>query len=162
MSARWTVGLLLCLFGSVSRWSRAEAPESAPSGLEFVFGDDFESGDLTAWDSATGDPPGTSLPPDPANVAPPHDPTIAVDIFEANRFLWEAAEPIQVGVLPGALEPKRVSFVRGRALQSDGTPLRGVRVHVFGEPQLGFTFSRADGVYDITVNGGGGVVLTYE
>lgn len=144
-----------------SAWEVALPPAhgEARIGLELIFSDGFESGLLVEWDSATGDPPGTSLPPDPAVIATPLDPTVAVDIYAANEFLWTAPEPVQVGVFPGAIEARRISLVRGRVLQSDGSPLRGVRVAVDDGPQFGFTYSRADGIFDLAVNGGGRVAL---
>ena len=162
MSNAWEKVCLQVLLsvGVLCSGAGAASPETG-SGADLIFAENFESGDLTGWGGATGDPPGTSLPPDPATIAPPYNPTVAVDLFESNEFLWQAAEPVQVGVTPGSLERERVSFLRGRVLRSDGTPLRGAHIRVFGEPQLGFTFSRPDGLFDIAVNGGGNVVLTY-
>lgn len=139
-----------------------ERAERNPEDLVLVFADGFESGNLTEWDSATGEPPGTSLPPDPSTIAPPLDPTIAFDPYGANTFLWTASEPVQSGVSPDAIDPNRISLLRGRVLKVDGSPLRGVRVTVHGDPDSGFTFSRADGVFDLAVNGGGIVTLHYE
>ena len=154
--------LLVCLGLGLVLSSAYAMTGEAEQGADLIFAEDFESGDLTGWGSATGDPPGTSLPPDPATIAPLYDATVAIDLLEANEFLWEATEPVQVGVTPGALAADRVSFLRGRVLSSDGMPLRGVHVWAFGEPQLGFTFSRADGFFDFAVNGGGNVILTFE
>lgn len=147
-----------------SAWEIVQPPAhgGVRLGLELIFSDGFESGLLIEWDSATGDPPGTSLPPDPAVIATPLDPTVAVDIYAANEFLWTAPEPVQVGVLPNAIEARRISLLRGRVLQRDGSPLRGVRVTVHDGPQFGFTYSRADGVFDLAVNGGGRVALRLE
>lgn len=153
--------------GSVIGTAAWEAPrppayDEVGLGLDVIFSDGFESGLLIEWDSATGDPPGTSLPPDPAIIATALDPTVAVDIYAANEFIWRAPEPVQVGVIPGAIEARRISLLRGRVLESDGSPLRGVRVTVHDGPQLGSTFSRADGVFDLAVNGGGRVALRLE
>ena len=85
----------------------SERAERNPEDLVLVFADGFESGNLTEWDSATGEPPGTSLPPDPSTIAPPLDPTIAFDPYAANTFLWTASDPVQSGVTPGAIDPSR-------------------------------------------------------
>ncbi len=159
---RGYVGALSLVLSWVSSLTFAQTRPAALGGLELIFSDGFESGNLTEWDQAVGEPPGSSLPPDPAVIAQPYDATVAANIFKANRFLWEASDPVQVNVVPGSIDSKRASFLRGRVLQGDGSPLRGVVVRVFEEPQFGFTYSRADGVFDLAVNGGGAVNLKFE
>ncbi len=164
MLRRYKIALLLTfglLCAGLSYASTPLAPHQAEL-LDLIFADGFESGNLTEWDNATGDPPGTSLPPDPSTIAPAIDPTVAFDPYAANTFLWTAAEPVQVGVEPNAIDPRRISLLRGRVLERGGAPLRGVRVTVHGDSDLGFTYSRADGVFDIVANGGGLVKLVYE
>ncbi|MBP9825667.1 MAG: hypothetical protein KBF21_15675, partial [Thermoanaerobaculia bacterium] len=160
MRSRLTVTLLALAFGLAAA-AEGEAGSPVRAGLELVFADGFESGNLTEWDQAVGEPPGTALPPDPGVIATPYDPTVAADVFEANRFLWEASDPVQIGVVPGAIEARLASFLRGRVLGIDGSALRGVRISAFEEPQLGFTYSRADGVFDLAVNGGGAIILVF-
>ncbi len=101
------------------------------------------------------------LPPDPADVAPPNDRTVATNHASSVRFLWEGPSPIQTDVVAGAIDDARVSVVRGRVLDRDGEPLPGVRIEVLNQPDLGRTLSRLDGVFDLAVNGGGTVTLTY-
>lgn len=118
------------------------------------------------WDLAVyaniDTPPDTELPPDPATVAPAFDPTVAPDIAAATEFLYTGARPIQTGVEPGAIDPRRVAVLRGRVLDREGAPLPGARVTVLGHTELGSTLSRADGLFDLAVNGGGPVTLAYE
>ena len=109
--------------------------------------------------------PGSSddgLPPDPATVAPPLDRTVATDIASATAFLYSGDQPIQTGVAPGVIDPKRTAVLRGRILDRNGFPLPGARIKVLDHEELGSTLSRADGAYDLAVNGGGTLTLTFE
>ncbi len=102
----------------------------------------------------------SSLPPDPAAVAPPLDRTAAVTVGAASEFLYTGDHPIQEGVAPGSIDPVRAAVVRGRVLDRRGDPLAGVEVKVLGHPEWGRTLTRQDGMYDLAVNGGG--VLNLE
>ncbi|HEX6940998.1 MAG TPA: carboxypeptidase regulatory-like domain-containing protein, partial [Longimicrobiales bacterium] len=102
------------------------------------------------------------LPPDPADVAPPLDPTVATNIATATAFLYSGDDPIQTGVAPGTIEPVRAAVVRGRVVTREGEPLPGVTVTVHGHPEYGQTLSRRDGWYDLAVNGGGPLTLHFE
>jgi RHS repeat-associated protein len=106
-------------------------------------------------------PPDPS-PPDPATVAPPQDPTIASDIADGTAFLYTGSRPVQTGVAAGTIDPKRVAILRGRVISREGEPLAGARVSISGHPELGSTLSRADGMYDLAVNGGGTLILQLE
>jgi RHS repeat-associated protein len=99
------------------------------------------------------------LPPDPATVAPPLDPTVATNMAAASSFLYTGANPIQRDVAVGAVDPVRVSVLRGRIIDRDGNPLPGARIEIKDHPELGHTLSRADGMYDLAVNGGGQVTV---
>jgi RHS repeat-associated protein len=102
------------------------------------------------------------LPPDPTTVAPQLDPTVATTLGSATAFLYSGSNPIQTGVAPGTIHPVRVSVLRGRVLTREGKPLPGVKVTVKDHPELGQTLSRADGAYDLAVNGGALLTLNYE
>lgn len=105
--------------------------------------------------------PEQRLPPDPVDVAPPIDPTEATTIGKATRFLYTGPNPIQRGVAPGTISPVRAAVLRGRVLDRAGAPLAGVQVTVLNHPEFGFTLSRADGMFDMAVNGGGTLVVNY-
>lgn len=105
---------------------------------------------------------GEPLPPDPSIVAPSLDQTIGTTTYEATRFLYEGASRIQTGVVAGAIEPQRVSVLRGRVVGRDGMAIGGVKVQVAGESQLGSTLTRADGAFDFAFNGGGAAVVQFE
>ncbi|WP_158299421.1 carboxypeptidase regulatory-like domain-containing protein [Paenibacillus antri] len=106
-------------------------------------------------------PPSTD-PTDPGDVAP-EIPVDGSGTFASNNsFLFEGPQPIQIGVVPGAIEPERMSVLRGRALDDQGAPLAGVAISVLGYEELGRTLTRADGGFDLAVNGGGTVTVQYE
>lgn len=106
--------------------------------------------------------PDTGLPPNPATVAPPLPSTVAAGTFETTRFLYAGANPVQTGVAGGAIAPEQAAALRGLVVDQADQPLSGVRVSVLGRPEFGQTLSRADGVYDLAVNGGGWVTLAFE
>src|SRR5690606_29273921 len=107
----------------------------------------------------TGLPSGP--PPDPAVLAPPTDSTVVAELPASVRFLYEGDDRIQYGVAPGTIEPERVAVVRGRVLDRDGAPLAGVRISVLAHPELGATRTRADGMFDLAVNGGGNLTIEF-
>jgi len=99
----------------------------------------------------------------PGLVAPPVDPTIASDVYASTAFLYSGADPIQVGVAPGTIDAIRAGVVRGAVFAADGiTPLPGVTVAIAGHPELGHTQTRADGMFDLAVNAGSTLSVTYE
>lgn len=103
-----------------------------------------------------------TLPPDPAKVATRIDPSKPTTVYDATRFLYEGPDPIQTDVAPGVIEDKRVAVLRGKVLGRSGEPLSGVTVRAHGHPEYGTTMTRADGQFDLAVNGGGTVTLAYE
>ena len=105
---------------------------------------------------------GGNLPPDPSLVATPLDPTSITPFLDGTRFLYTGTNPIQSGVAQGTIEVNRVAVVRGRTLMRDGSVLTGVRVEILDHPEFGFTVSRADGGYDLAVNGGGPLTLRFS
>lgn len=106
--------------------------------------------------------PASNLPPDPSTVAPPIDRSMATDFASATSFLYTGTNPIQTGVAAGTIQPLRVAVVRGKVLGRDGKPLGGVKIVVLGHPEFGQTLSRADGAFDLAVNGGGQLTVAYS
>lgn len=102
------------------------------------------------------------LPPDPAQIAPPLDPTAATPLWEASRFLYSGANPIQTGADPSKFDTLHLAVVRGQVLDRSNQPLSGVIVTVQGHPEFGQTQSRLDGWFDLAVNGGGIVTFNYQ
>jgi hypothetical protein len=103
-----------------------------------------------------------SMPPDPVLSAPPSDSTIASDLARDTAFLYTGADPIQSGVAPDTIQPQRVAILRGRVITRDGEPLAGVQISILGHDEYGRTASRADGAFDLAVNGGGRLSVDYQ
>jgi RHS repeat-associated protein len=102
------------------------------------------------------------LPADPAAVASALDPTVVTDFSAATAFLYAAGNPIQTGVTNGAIEARRAAVLRGKVAGRDGLPLAGVTISALGHPECGRTLTRADGVFDLAINGGGQITVHYE
>lgn len=100
-------------------------------------------------------------PADPQTIAPALDHTVAGDIFEDTRFLYENGQ-VQQGLLPEVVDRMRVSVLRGRVVDEAGAGLPGVEISLLNHPELGWTLSREDGRYDLVVNGGGVLTLLFQ
>jgi RHS repeat-associated protein len=94
-------------------------------------------------------------------VAPPVDPTVATTIGAATSFLYTGSNPIQTGVAPDAINPIRAAVLRGQVHDRDGQPVPGVTITVLSHPEFGTTTTRADGMLDMAVNGGGYLTVNY-
>ena len=90
------------------------------------------------------------------------DPTVASDVFAGSSFLYAGANPIQTGVVPGTIKLEFAALINGKVTTPDGAPLPAVKVTVLSHPEFGRTFTRADGRYDLVVNGGTLLTLRYE
>ena len=101
-------------------------------------------------------------PTDPGDLAPELDPTVAMPAASATAFLYTGPNAVQTDVDPGTIEPARAAVLRGRVLKRDNTPLAGVMITVLDHPELGRTHSRADGMFDLAVNGGGPLVVKLD
>jgi len=108
---------------------------------------------------------GSTLVEDPLDPPPgvsALDRTVPTDFYEATRFLYEGANATQSGVTPGTMNPLRVAVLRGRVRDRVGEPLGGLTVTVLNHEEYGQTTTRADGGFDLAVNGGGSVVLRFQ
>ena len=106
--------------------------------------------------------PDAELPPNPETVAPPVDQTVATTVAESTKFLYTGPNAVQTGVAEGTIEAKRAAVVRGKVLDKANNPLSGVTVVVKDHPEFGQTLSRADGQFDLAVNGGGYLTVDYR
>ncbi len=95
-------------------------------------------------------------------VAPALDETVVTTMISATTFLYTGDDPLQTGVTPGTLEAERVAVLRGKVSERDGSPLPDVTITVHGHPEFGQTLTRADGAFDMAVNGGGQLIVQYE
>jgi len=93
-------------------------------------------------------------PIEPPPDVPEVDPTEPRDFSESVEFLYDGDTPVQTGVDPATMEDHRVAVLRGRVLDVTGAGLPDVVVDVLGRPEYGSTLTRADGGYDLAVNGG--------
>jgi RHS repeat-associated protein len=93
---------------------------------------------------------------------PPISPTVATTVFAATEFLYTGDNPIQTGVEPETIGPKRVAVLCGNAMTRDNEPLSGVTITVLNHPEYGQTQSQGNGTFDMAVNGGGYLTVNYE
>jgi len=127
-------------------------------------GDTFSDGDEVSDGSDPlddTDTPAGVIPPDPVTIAPVIDPTVVSTMDKVTEFLYSGPDPVQTGVPPGTMDPLRVGVIRGRVLDRNNSPLPAVNITVAGHPEYGQTLSRADGMFDLAVNGGGLFTLNY-
>jgi hypothetical protein len=129
----------------------------APDGSTCDDGDACTVGETCQAGSCVAQSP--SCPPDPVLVAPPLDNTTPTDFADLTDFLFQGPDPIQQGVEEGALVPERRALLRGQVRDREGAPVAGAEVTIVEHPELGLTFSRVDGRYDLAVNGGGPVTV---
>ena len=105
---------------------------------------------------------GVTLPPDPKTVAPPNDPTVIATVYHSTQFLYSGSNPIQTGVAPNTIVAKRAAVIRGKVTDRANHPLPGVKITVHYHDEFGQTLTRADGEFDMAVNGGGVLIADYE
>lgn len=105
--------------------------------------------------------PGDDTPPDPREVAPPLDLTVATLPAVSTAFLYSGTDPVQFEVDARSIVPSRATILRGTVLSPDGSPLAGVRISILSHPEYGYTRTRNDGVFDLVVNGGGEITVNY-
>ena len=81
---------------------------------------------------------------------------------DSAAFLYQGSNAVQQGVDPDTIDEQQVAVLRGRVLARNGAPLEGVTVKILDHPELGSTQTRSGGLYDMAVNGGGALTLTFE
>ncbi|MBU6469671.1 MAG: hypothetical protein KGQ68_03140, partial [Gammaproteobacteria bacterium] len=126
--------------------------------------DKLQISEKDLWGNVTTDPNPiavSNLPPDPASVATPLNTTGLTTFINANSFLYSGGAPIQTGVAPGTIVAQRAAVIRGMVSDINGNPLPGVTISIQDHPELGQTLSRADGMFDLAVNGGGLLTVDY-
>ena len=102
------------------------------------------------------------LPPDPASIAPSLEAAVGfVPPMDRFAFLFEGSPAIQTGVTRATFDPVLLGVVRGRVLNRDNQPIAGVQVTIAQHPEFGQTLTRADGQFDLVVNGGANLTLNY-
>jgi RHS repeat-associated protein len=79
----------------------------------------------------------------------------------ATAFLYSGANPIQTGVAPNTITATRAAVIRGKVLDQTKAALPGVTITILNHPEFGQTLSRADGMFDLAINGGGPLTINY-
>ena len=105
---------------------------------------------------------GEVIPPDPSTTAPPLDRSVVTDLSTATDFLYSGPDAVQTDMAPGIIDAEHVVVLRGRVITRDREPLPGVAISILARPEFGTTLSRADGAFDLVVNGGGVLVIDYQ
>ncbi|MBE2232838.1 MAG: hypothetical protein IAE85_05030, partial [Anaerolinea sp.] len=96
------------------------------------------------------------------DVAPPLNPSQFTSLLDATSFLYTGDDPIQTGVVSGTIQAGQVAVLRGKVTERSGAALPGVRISILGHGEFGQTLTRADGMFDLAVNGGGHLTVRYE
>ena len=97
--------------GPISSASNATVPAGNVTSQSPTAGTSAAQGSAVSLVVSTG-PSTAGLPPDPADVAPPLDRTVATNVAAATAFLYTGANPIQTGVAPGTIVLHRAAVVR--------------------------------------------------
>ncbi|WP_367154822.1 RHS repeat-associated core domain-containing protein [Methylomonas sp. HYX-M1] len=105
--------------------------------------------------------PDAGLPPNPDTVATKVETVVASNTFQTSQFLYSGDNPVQTGVEDNAIAATRAAVISGRVLNKAGEALEGVTISILDHAELGQTQSRSDGRFDMAVNGGGALALTY-
>ncbi|MCA9330468.1 hypothetical protein KC957_00315, partial [Candidatus Saccharibacteria bacterium] len=106
--------------------------------------------------------PEPTLPPDPSVIRPDLDQSVATNLYTADAFLFSGENVIQSDIAPETIDPLRIAVIRGQVTDLKGTALSGVQVSILNHPELGKTQTREDGMFDLAVNGGGNLIVTYQ
>jgi RHS repeat-associated protein len=82
--------------------------------------------------------------------------------YEGVEFLFQGANPLQEDVEVDSIRPTAAAVIRGTVMQRDFGSLPNATVSVLDHPEYGFTATRADGSFDLVVNGGAQLVLRFN
>ncbi|MEO6060417.1 MAG: RHS repeat-associated core domain-containing protein, partial [Thermoflexales bacterium] len=67
----------------------------------------------------------------------------------------------QSGMQEGVIDPLRATVIRGQVCEQNGNAIVDARITVLNHSEYGSTFTGADGVFDLLVNGGDLMTLVY-
>jgi hypothetical protein len=98
----------------------------------------------------------------PILMPAPLDATIAQPLSDGIRFLYTGPFAVQTGVAADAIDALRAATIRGSVHDGAINPVAAVTITVAGHPEFGQTTTRADGIFDLAVSGGGPLTLHYS
>ncbi|MEO8799780.1 MAG: hypothetical protein ABI551_17935, partial [Polyangiaceae bacterium] len=119
-------------------------------------------------DGGTGTCDCTSLACQATGAADAATSGVVTSFYDSTRFIWAGAasgqcagQPLQTGVGPTTIDPKRAAALVGKIADENGQPVAGVAVTVVAHPEFGQTTSGPDGAFVMVVNGGGALTARY-
>lgn len=98
----------------------------------------------------------------PVFTAPAVDPGKVTSFDDLVDGIWKGSSAIQTGVAPNKIEPGHAGWLIGRVKTAAGTDLANVVVSIAGDSTFGSTKTRADGKFDLIVNGGRSYIVRFE
>lgn len=87
--------------------------------------------------------------------------TTGTPIGDSTTFLYTGSNPNQVGVPLNYIDLAHAGWLVGYVRTPTGNPIANVVVSIPGTPQFGSTVTRADGRFDLIVNGGATYMLRF-
>ena len=101
------------------------------------------------------------IPPDPLTLITGETGSINTTSGISADFLYTGTNPVQTGVSSSTIDTDRVAIIRGKVLDKDSKAVPGVGITILNHSEYGKTLSRADGMFDMVVNGGGNLMVIY-
>jgi len=99
----------------------------------------------------------------PVPGAPALDATKGATPGDLSKFVYDSTNPNapQTGVTAGVIDAARAGWIVGYVKDGNGAPNAGVTVTVVGQSQYGQAVTRADGRFDLVVNGSANYTLRF-
>ena len=148
-----------------SEGARAPYPSSTQSLLRKSNGAQDDDSNLN--DFALGAPEPRNMeslaPATPVPGAPALDATTGTTPGGLSSFVYDSTNPNapQTGVAAGTIDPERAGWIVGYVKDGSGAANAGVTVTVAGQGQYGQATTRADGRFDLVVNGSANFTLRF-
>ncbi|XP_060740656.1 teneurin-3 isoform X1 [Tachysurus vachellii] len=98
--------------------------------------------------------------PDPKTTTPQRPLTPTMTFYMRVSFLIAERGTHRLPV-ESPFNSSLVSVIRGQVITEDGTPLIGVNVSLLHDTEHGYTITRQDGMFDLLVNGGSSLTLSF-
>ncbi len=93
--------------------------------------------------------------------APQLNPSTHLDAAATGPAVAISIRTPQNGMREGVIDPQRAAVIRGQVCEQNGNAIPGARITVLNHAEYGSTFTGADGVFDLEVNGGDLMTLVY-